>query len=444
MISVKGVARVVVLAVVVVLGLCSSAALAEVQYTLTPLGTLGGSWSWAFAINDSGQIVGYAMTSGDQYGHAFLYDGTMHDLGTFGGTSSAARGINASGQVVGNAMTSGDAAMHAFLYDGTMHDLGILGAVNPFPGLSNRSYALAINDCGQVVGSSTTSYDQGIGHAFLYDGTMHDLTALSIFARTVSSASAINNSGQIVGYARRNYFERYAFLYDGTMHDLGTLGGTIASASGINANGQVVGFSTTNDGWEHAFLYDGTMHDLGTFGGTYSSASGINASGQVVGYAMTSGNQYQRAFLYDGTMHDLNSLIDPASGWTLTDATAINARGQIVGVGLNPAGESRAFFITPVASKVILTHGWMPAWNPGSGNTEKFTSMESQISSRLSEKQQVEWDVEFYDWSKQATTFEAVPIRAAKNAKSEGENLGKTIIYAGYENVHLVSHSAGA
>ena len=61
--------------------------------------------------------------------HAFLYSGsTMTDLGTLGGTNSVAYGINASGQVVGYAHTTGNAAAHAFLYSGsTMTDLGTLG-----------------------------------------------------------------------------------------------------------------------------------------------------------------------------------------------------------------------------------------------------------------------------------------------------------------------------
>jgi probable HAF family extracellular repeat protein len=45
----------------------------------------------------------------------------MIDLGTLGGTYSYGYGINASGQIAGTASTGGNAA------DGTMTDLGTLG-----------------------------------------------------------------------------------------------------------------------------------------------------------------------------------------------------------------------------------------------------------------------------------------------------------------------------
>jgi probable HAF family extracellular repeat protein len=64
--------------------------------------------------------------------HAFLYSGgTMTDLGTFRRINGYGTGINASGQVMGYAATSGNAAEHAFLYsNGTMADLGTLGGTD--------------------------------------------------------------------------------------------------------------------------------------------------------------------------------------------------------------------------------------------------------------------------------------------------------------------------
>jgi probable HAF family extracellular repeat protein len=51
----------------------------------------------------------------------------MSDLGTLGGTTSYAFGVNNSNQVVGSAQIASDASYHAFLYTaGKMVDLNSL------------------------------------------------------------------------------------------------------------------------------------------------------------------------------------------------------------------------------------------------------------------------------------------------------------------------------
>ncbi len=107
------------------------------------LGTLPGYdlGSVAQAINDRGQIVGESSGGLKKGRHAFLWqNGKMRDLGTLGGGSSFATAINNGGQVVGTSTTK-DGSYHAFLWqNGRMRDLG---EFNP----------AAINDRGQVVGS---------------------------------------------------------------------------------------------------------------------------------------------------------------------------------------------------------------------------------------------------------------------------------------------------
>src|SRR5437667_4373617 len=84
----------VISAMVVALLAFPGRAAASVQLSIIDLGTLGGTYSAAQAINNRES----STASGEL--HAFLWhDGTMVDLGTLGGTSSTARGINERGQV---------------------------------------------------------------------------------------------------------------------------------------------------------------------------------------------------------------------------------------------------------------------------------------------------------------------------------------------------------
>ena len=104
-------------AVPVCLALFASFAAQAQTYTITDLGTLGGSFSVALSVNSHGQVIGNSFTTGDQDLHAFIYsDGTMRDLGTLGGSSSSADAIDDLGRVFGTAYTAGNTSSRAFLY----------------------------------------------------------------------------------------------------------------------------------------------------------------------------------------------------------------------------------------------------------------------------------------------------------------------------------------
>jgi probable HAF family extracellular repeat protein len=309
------------------------------SYSITDLGTLGGtSTSTGAGVNDLGQATG---SSGN---HAFLWDnGTMTDLGTLGGSASYAYGLNDAGQVVGQAKPPSDDTYHAFLWeDGAMMDLGTLGGV--------LSGALHINCAGQAVGGSWVVPYRA--HATLWDqGAITDLGTLG---GNNSSASGINDAGQVVGQSDLPAGGgAHAFLWqDGQMTDLGGLGDGDSSAVAINNAGQVVGWAgLPSDQGFHATLWqDGVAMDLGAIPDfQFSQARSINEAGQVVGDCQYSSTYaLHHAFLYtDGAMYDLNDLVPADSGFELLLAESINNSGQIVGTGVNPDHQTRAFLLTP-------------------------------------------------------------------------------------------------
>lgn len=309
-------------------------------YTITDLGTLGGSSSQALSLNAAGVVAGWSSTL-DGPTHAFLFSGGgLLDLGTLpGGSNSFAQGINNAGQVVGYADT-GVGFQHAFLYsNGQMQDLGTL----PFGRFSS---AQAINTLGQIAGNSDTV--DGTFHAFLYTGGM--MTDLGLLpGGKYSDAYALNDQGQVVGQAATGANANHAFLYSGgTMQDIDSSSSPYSIAYAINNAGQVAGgIESATNKLLYAFVYaGGTMTIVGV---SDTVAYGINNLGQVVG-SLGLSNGGTGAFLYSGgTLTDLSTTLLPAnSGWQLQAAVAINDNGQITGYGFTSAGEQHAFLLTPV------------------------------------------------------------------------------------------------
>ena len=128
-----------------------------------------GSNSYAYGINNRGEVVGYWIQADGT--RAFLYSGGgLTDLGSLGGTNHYALNINSSGQVVGFG-ENGTNGARAFLFsNGSLTNLGAMGGVN--------SYAYGINDGGQVAGY--VDYTNG-SRAYLF-GTngLSDLGTLGV------------------------------------------------------------------------------------------------------------------------------------------------------------------------------------------------------------------------------------------------------------------------
>ena len=351
------------------------------QYTVTDLGTLsGGSFSQPFFITKNGRIAGSSNLA-DGSSHAVVWASEqMTDLGTLGGSNSIAFGVNDFGQSVGEAETSASDPNGEDFCGFQTHLICLPfesadGVMNPLPTLGgNNGEATAINNRGEMAGFAENSIPNPACPApqvlhfkpvVWTNGRVNQL-------RTVGGdpdgvAFMINDNGQAVGASGTcatfnpinlyNLVPVHALLWEnGKAINLGNLGGTTGQAGGniafdINNLGQVVGSSDlTGDTTFHAFLWTKKtrMQDLDTLSGDVDSLSiSINDAGSIVGASLdASGNP--RAFLWEkGMMIDLNTLVSGDSPLYLLTGCSINSRGEITGLGLTSAGEIHTYLATP-------------------------------------------------------------------------------------------------
>ncbi len=179
--------------------------------TMTDLGSLGGTIGTSQCANNQSLVIGQSSLTGDVNclagspdispvftcnQHAFLWDhGSMTDLGTLGGSFSQAVWLNNTGEVVGGATTTNDESFHATLWrNGQVTDLGTLDG-------DCFSIANAVNSGGQIIGQSF-SCDFSTSRAVVWiNGSIIDLnTAVPPNSGLVlEEADNLNDRGEIVG-----------------------------------------------------------------------------------------------------------------------------------------------------------------------------------------------------------------------------------------------------
>jgi probable HAF family extracellular repeat protein len=335
-------------------------------YNVIDLGTLGSGTSWAYDLNNSNQVVGYAATAAGQ-DHAFLFSdangngaadpGEMVDLGVLAGdTASYAYGVSDAGEVVGTSRsvplgTDGEERAVRFIPGAGPTDLGLGRGSNGY-----GSSASDVNAASQVVGGALSGEGANYYVPFLrsVSGTVATFTLPAPY-NLWGEARAINDAGSVVGYSGgplgdSGFIRSASGVMTPVGHDNPAL--PYNYAWDLNDAGQVVGEGFNSAGDYRGFLWqDGAVTDLGTLPGMGSSeAFGVNNAGAVVGRAEqpdgTAGST--RAFLYrDGAMRDLNDLIPADAGWFIAEARAINDHGAIAAVGFSPAGAIHAALLVP-------------------------------------------------------------------------------------------------
>jgi probable HAF family extracellular repeat protein len=316
-----------------IIGLASSVHAAP-HYRYYTMGQ--GDGSDPRAVNDNNQ----AIVNVNDHAYLWTLSGGLQDLGDLGGGKSYAYGINNLGQIVGESYIN-PTTSHAFLWQpGGMQNLGALsGGV--------RSIATSINNLGQVVGASV--FSSGAASAFIW--TIN--SGLQPLNLQGGIPFKIIDDGRMVG-EKNNHPMVWTAQGQGT--DLPVLTGySYAQATGINQNGQVVGFAQQDVNTDHpcrafSWTQNGGLKDLGTLGGQESRAFTINNSGYIVGWADT--GDRTRGCLWTPTGDKINlddSVINKPVDVTIGDAYGINAKGVIVGHGNNSGA---AYMLVPPTANI--------------------------------------------------------------------------------------------
>nr|WP_041296580.1 autotransporter domain-containing protein [Janthinobacterium sp. Marseille] len=276
---------------------------------LEDLGTLGGTYSSARAINAVGDVVvglsDMPLNANNRiFSHAFRWteaSGKMEDLGTLGGLQSVAHGVNAIGDVVVGESdipedANGNEAQHAFRWTqakGKMEDLH-----SPINGdwLGYNSSAHAVNAAGDVVVGVVRSSDLSIGHAFRWTEAKGKMESLGTLGGN-SFAVAVNAKGDVVvGQAMLANGDPRAFRWTETSgmqsvedwlaaHGVIVKGANTNFATGVNDRGDVVtGLLQNGSGFlaRVTGMIDVSEFKLGLYRVANSALLAVNDAGLVM------------------------------------------------------------------------------------------------------------------------------------------------------------------
>ena len=243
---------------------------------MTKLETLGGENGFANMINNRGEVAGVAETAVKDPAsgcpvHSFepvvWENGVIRELPIQPGDSDGvAAWVNDKGEVAGASGTCAPFNPNSGLYltenhalvwqNGKATDLGNLGP-NGIPGAGN--HACAINNRGQAVGH-TTSDASTVAFLWSSEKGMKGLGTLT--GDFASFALGINDEGQVVGQSIGADFSSFrAFLWEkGVMTDLNTLVTVnpgklyLLLGESINARKEIIGLAVDGAGKYHGYL----------------------------------------------------------------------------------------------------------------------------------------------------------------------------------------------
>ena len=353
-------------------------------YRLIELPADGGGSSKAYALNNTGQIVGWVESESDRHSahwhvevttdlHGTVHFDLLHPYHYYTMGYSEAYDISNADQIVGTARAESDCPPAVLITNAFLLRPAVLtDLATPYPGDALTNLGTFANPCTPAWDSAATGISNRnhvVGWADLSGMVMHAFLVVPVNGDFYVDTDPVDTEG---------------YLANDLLIDLGTMDGEadpVSAATAVNDWGQVTGYSYTlatpagaanpvpkaayraflitpndtdadgdGDQWYVAGggAANALMQDIGTLGGYNSWGRDINADTDIVGESDTdpdvTGGHYTRAFVWTaGEMTDLGTL-----GGSFSAASGLNDPGadgsfDIVGWAENEDNQRRAF-----------------------------------------------------------------------------------------------------
>lgn len=289
------------------------------------LGTLDGDESsWVYDLNDDGWVVGSSY--GSIEAHAVLWKpgaAIVRLEAPKGHVGSSAAHVSGGGVIL----------VWSVEHEPFLWRRGLafsLQAEVPAP--------VGMNDRGDVVGQDGSR---------LVLWTQGRVTELSGLGGRWARVADVNDAEVVAGYGEApGSTDVHPFVWrSGVTRDLGTLPDTTScDASAISNSGIVVGTCFASDATQAYTTRQGVMSPLTPLSGSPVQPRGVNDEGFVVGTSYGAGVEHAALWTPGGTEIDLNGLLPAGSPYRLTYAKAINNRFEVAGVA-QVGGRYHAFLL---------------------------------------------------------------------------------------------------
>jgi hypothetical protein len=233
-------------------------------------------------------------------------------------------------------------------------DIGVL------PGLAmDDSYAVAVNDNGQVIGESGGDYPSGSQQAFFWDAS---LAMQKLSTALWCSAFGMNNYGVVVGNYPNSTTKAFRWDASAGFQNLGpgpVAGYPYYGGAAINDSGNIAyaNWSYSGPPGKAYLVSDGAASWIGElYSGARTDPTGLNNENEMVGYSYKTGVPFQ-AFFWSSASGIVG--LGFLSGFTSSVAYGVNDASQAVGYCANDASGAQTAFV----------------WNPTGGMSELGSSL---------------------------------------------------------------------